>query len=176
MNRAQKVESIEMLSERFGRAPIAIATDYSGLNVAQISELRAKVREAEGEFLVAKITLTRLAIKDTSFDGLGEFFAGPMAIAFGYSDVVAVAKALTDFAKEHEALEIKGAVMEGDLLDAKKVSQLAAMPSRDELRAKLLALLTTPATSLVRLLQTPAQQLVQVLQAKSQQEVDEENN
>ena len=99
MNRAQKVESIEMLSERFGRAPIAIATDYRGLNVAEISELRAKVREAEGEYLVAKITLTKLAIKDTSFDGLGEFFAGPMAIAFGYSDVVAVAKALTDFAR-----------------------------------------------------------------------------
>jgi large subunit ribosomal protein L10 len=170
MKRAQKVESIEQLGGRFGRAPIAIATDYRGLNVAEISELRAKVREAEGEFLVAKNTLARIAIKETSFNGLEEFLVGPMAIAFGYSDAVAVSKAIVDFAKEHEALEIKGAVLDGELLDEKQVAQLAKMPGRDELRAQLLALLTTPATNLVRLLQAPAQQMVQVLQAKSQQE------
>jgi large subunit ribosomal protein L10 len=170
MNRAQKVESIEELGGRFGRAPIAIATDYRGLNVAEISELRAKVREAEGEFLVAKNTLARIAIKETSFNGLEEFLVGPMAIAFGYTDAVAVSKAIVDFAKEHEALEIKGAVLDGELLDEKQVTQLAKMPSRDELRAQLLALLTTPATNLVRLLQAPAQQMVQVLHAKSQQD------
>lgn len=170
MNRAQKVESIEELGGRFGRAPIAIATDYRGLNVAEISELRAKVREAEGEFLVAKNTLARIAIKETSFNGLEEFLVGPMAIAFGYTDAVAVSKAIVDFAKEHDALEIKGAVLDGELLDEKQVTQLAKMPSRDELRAQLLALLTTPATNLVRLLQAPAQQMVQVLHAKSQQD------
>ena len=102
-------------------------------------------------------------------DAVASLVRDDWAIAFGYSDAVAVSKAVVDFAKDHEALEIKGAVLDGELLDTKQVSQLASMPGRDELRAKLLALLTTPATNLVRLLQTPAQQLVQVLQAKSQQ-------
>jgi large subunit ribosomal protein L10 len=95
---------------------------------------------------------------------------GPVAIAFGFSDAVSVAKVLRDFAKENEKLAIKGAVLDGESLGAKQVEQLATMPSRDELRAQLLALMNTPATNLVRLLQAPAQQMVQVLHARSQQE------
>ena len=170
MNRAQKVESIEQLTGRFGRAPLVVATDYRGLNVAEITELRAKVRQADGEYLVAKNTLAKIAIQGTGFEGLTENLAGPTAMAFGFSDAVAVAKALVDFGKEHDALEIKGGVLDGEPLDAKQIGQLAQMPGRDELRAKLLALFMTPATNLVRLLQTPAQQLVQVLGAKSREE------
>jgi len=170
MDRAAKEQEVGHLNERVGRAPIAIVTEYRGLNVAEIGELRSKVREAEGEYLVAKNTLMRLAIRDTGASALEPLLTGPNAIAFGYSDAVAIAKAVKDFAKDHDALQIKGGVMDGETLSTAQVEQLASLPSKDELRAQLLALLMTPATSLARLLQAPAQQLVQVLEAKRQQE------
>ncbi|TFH23230.1 MAG: 50S ribosomal protein L10 [Myxococcales bacterium] len=169
MDRAQKTEFIEELTVRFGRAPIVIVTDYRGLNVAQITELRAKVREADGEYLVTKNTLSRIAIKETGSSGIEEMLTGPNAIAFGYGDPIGIAKAVQEFAKGHEALEIKGGSLEGEALSGADVERLAKMPGRDELRAQLLALLMTPATSLVRLLNAPAQQMVQVLHARSQQ-------
>ncbi len=173
MQRAQKVEFLEKLTTRFERAPIAILTDYRGLNVGEITELRKRIREADGEYLVAKNTLTRLAIEKTGKPQVDEMLAGPTAIAFGFSDPVAVAKVVEGFAKEHEALEIKGAVFEGSVLPAADVKALAAMPGRDELRAQLLALLMTPATQLVRVLAAPAQQLAQVLDARRRQLEDQ---
>ena len=170
MNRSEKTQAIEELGERFGRSPIAIVTDYRGLNVAQITELRRKVREAEGEYLIAKNTLTRLAIADTASAPIAEWLSGPIGVAYGYGDAVAVAKAVDSFAKENEALDVKGGVLDGEALDQKQLAQLASMPGKDELRAKLLALLMTPATQLVRVLSAPAQQVVQVLHARSQQE------
>jgi large subunit ribosomal protein L10 len=173
MDRAQKTECIEELTDRFGRAPIVIVTDYRGLNVAQITELRAKVRAADGEYLVAKNTLSRIAIKETGASGIQEMLTGPNAIAFGYSDAVSVAKAVQEFAKDNDALEIKGGALEGELLSGSDVERLAKMPGRDELRAQLLALLMTPATSLVRVLSAPAQRMVQVLHARGQQAGEE---
>ncbi len=170
MNRAEKIESVAKLGDRFGRAPIAIVTDYRGLNVAEITELRGKVREADGEYLVAKNTLMRIAIKDTDAAAVTQLLTGPNAIAFGFGDPVGVSKAVHEFAKGHDALEIKGAVLDGELIDQAQVAQLAAMPGREQMRAQLLALFMAPATNLVRLLQAPAQQLVQVLHARSEQE------
>ncbi len=170
MNRAEKIESVEKIGDRFGRSPIAIVTGYCGLNVAEITELRGKIRAADGEYLVAKNTLTRIAIKDTDAAAIAELLTGPNAIAFGFSDPVGVSKAVHEFAKDHEALEIKGAVLDGEFIDGAQVAKLAAMPGLDELRGQLLALFMTPATNLVRLLQAPAQQLVQVLDARSKQE------
>lgn len=170
MNRSEKTQAIEELSERFGRSPIVIVTDYRGLNVAQITALRRKVREAEGEFLISKNTLTRIAIAETASAPIAEWLSGPTGVAYGFGDAVSVAKAVQDFAKDNEALEIKGGVLDGEALDAGRLKQLASMPSKDELRAKLLALLMTPATQLVRVLSAPAQQMVQVLHARSQQE------
>ncbi len=170
MNRAQKTQAIEELSERFGRSPIAVVTDYRGLNVAQITELRRKIRDAEGEYLIAKNTLTRIAIADTESAAINEWLSGPIGVAYGYGDAVAIAKAVDEFAKDNEALEIKGGVLDGEALDAGQLKQLAKMPGKDELRAQLLALLMTPATQLVRVLSAPAQQVVQVLTARSQQE------
>ncbi len=169
MNRAEKVEAVEKLTDRFGRAAITIAVDYRGLNVAEITDLRQRVREAGGEFLVAKNTLARLAVAETDASEMSSMLSGPTGVAFGFSDVVSIAKAVQQFTKDHDALEVKGAVFDGELLDTARVATLAAMPGRDELRAKLLALLTTPATMLVRLLSTPSQQLVQVLDARRRQ-------
>ena len=170
MQRAQKVEFLAKLEDRFGRAPIVIVTDYRGLNVAEITELRSRVRKADGEYLVAKNTLARLAIKDSEAAGLAQMLTGPSGIAFGFSDAVALAKAVDGFAQAHEKLEIKGAVLEGEILGAKQVTQLASMPGRDELRAKLLSVLVAPASQLVRVLAAPAQQMVQVLEARRRQQ------
>ena len=170
MERAQKVEFLQKLGNRFGRAPIAIVTDYRGLNVAQITELRRRVRAVDGEYLVAKNTLTRLAIKDTNAAGIETLLVGPTAIAFGFSDAVSLAKVVHGFAADHDKLEIKGGVLDGEALSAAQVGQLASVPGRDELRAKLLALFQTPAAQLVRVLAAPAQQLVQLLEARRRQQ------
>jgi large subunit ribosomal protein L10 len=170
MNRAEKIDAVSQLTDKFTRAPIAVVTEYRGLNVAQLSDLRRKLRAVDGEYLVSKNTLAAIAVKESRAVVITDMLTGPVAIAFGFSDAVSVAKVIRDFAKENEKLAIKGAVLEGESLGAKQVEQLATMPSRDELRAKLLALFNTPATNLVRLLQAPAQQMVQVLHARSQQE------
>lgn len=170
MNRAQKTEVVAQMTDRFSRAPLAVVTEYRGLNVAQISDLRRKLRGVDGEYIVSKNTLSAIALKDTAAAGIKDMMKGPVAIAFAFSDSVGVAKVLKEFTKENEPLVLKGGVLDGALLSVKQVEQLATMPSRDEMRAKLLALLNTPATNLVRLLKAPAQQLVQVLSARSKQE------
>ena len=170
MERAQKVEFLEKLNERFGRAPIAVLTDYRGLNVAEMTELRHKLRAVEGEYLVAKNTLTRRALGEKAAAAAATLLKGPTAIAFGFSDAVAIAKAVHAFAKDHEKLVIKGAVFEGEVLTAAAVGQLATMPGRDQLRAQLLALLMTPATQLVRVLSAPSRAVVQVLDARRRQQ------
>jgi large subunit ribosomal protein L10 len=170
MERAEKVVFLEKLTDRFGRAPIAILTDYRGLNVAQITDLRCKVRAIDGEYLVAKNTLTRRAVTKGDTAALEKMLKGPTGIAFGFTDAVALAKVVTAFAKDNEKLQIKGAVFEGEVLAGARVAQIAAMPGRDELRAQFLCLLMTPATQLVRVLAAPAQGLVQVLDARRRQQ------
>ncbi len=170
MNRAQKTEAVAKLNDRFGRAPITVVTEYRGLNVAEMSELRRKLRVVDGEYLVSKNTLASIALRESPSKALAPMLVGPVAIAFGFTDAVAVAKVLKDFGKDHDKLLIRGAVLDGEALNAKQVDQLATMPSRDELRAQLLALMNTPAANLVRLLKAPSQQMVQVLHARSQQE------
>jgi len=174
MERAEKVEFLERLTDRFGRAPIAVLTDYRGLNVAQITDLRRKVRAADGEYLVAKNTLTRLALGKETATAVDPMLHGPTAIAFGFSDAVAIAKIVHDYAKENEKLVVKGAVFGSEVLAPEALSRLATMPSRDQLRAQLLALMMTPATQLVRVLAAPAQGIVQVLDARRRQQ--EEGN
>ncbi|MFQ5478542.1 MAG: 50S ribosomal protein L10 [Candidatus Binatia bacterium] len=170
MNRQEKADQVALLTEKFNAAPITILSDYSGLDVAQMTTLRRQIRQADGEVIVAKNRLALLAVQDSPYSDLNDLLRGPTAFAFGFADPVGVAKVLADFAEDNEALDIKGGVLEGELLDASRVMALATMPSRDEIRAQLLALLTTPATQFVRLLQTPAQQFAQVLSARSRQE------
>lgn len=170
MERAQKVEFLAKLNDRFARAPIAVLTDYRGLNVAQITNLRNKLRQVDGEYLVAKNTLTRLAVGDNTAEQMQALLKGPTAIAFGFSDAVAIAKTVQAFAKDHDKLVVKGAVFEGDVLTAAAVERLATMPGRDQLRAQFLALLMTPATQFVRVLSAPSRGVVQVLDARRRQQ------
>jgi len=166
----EKIEAVRELSAKFKDAPMAVLADYRGLTVAQVTELRKSVRAASGEFVVAKNTLAKIAIRDTPAQGIDGLLSGPTALVFGYSDAVGLAKALEAFAKSNEAFQLKGGVLDGETLDAAQVERLAKMPGRDQLRAQLLALLSTPATQLVRLLKAPAQQLVQVLEARRKEQ------
>ncbi|MDI3328246.1 MAG: 50S ribosomal protein L10 [Alicyclobacillaceae bacterium] len=142
--REEKVRAVEELTAKFREAKAAIITDYRGLNVAEMTELRKRLREAGVEFKVVKNTLTRRATQAARLEALDQHLVGPTAIAFGFGDVVAPAKILTEFAKDHKALEIKGGLIEGKPVDAAGVDALAQLPSREGLLSMLLSVLQAP--------------------------------
>jgi large subunit ribosomal protein L10 len=173
---SEKIQMVSELAGRFENAPMTLLADYRGLTVSEITDLRLKLKKVDGELLVAKNTLTRLAIHETKNEVISEWLSGPIALAFGYGEPVEIAKAMSEFAKGNDALELKGGVLDGQRLDASEVNHLASLPGKDELRAKLLALLVTPATQLVRLLSTPAGQMAQVLGSRQRQLEEEQES
>lgn len=147
LTRTQKEEQVAFLKERVDRANSMLAVDYRGLSVAQMTELRRKLRDAgEGQidYRVAKNTLLRRAIAGTGFEGLGRFLDGPTAVAFAFEDASSAARALIDYAKEHEKLGIKGGVVEGDVVDLAGIQSLARLPGKHELRGMLAGTLQAP--------------------------------
>ena len=141
-----------------------MVVQYQGLTVAEVTALRGKMRAAGGSFQVTKNTLTKLALKDTLFEGLEGYMTGPTAI--GYSeDPVAAAKTLVEFAKTNDKLKVLGGAYGTQKLDVKGVETLAKMPSLDELRASIVGILSTPATRVAGVLQAPAGQLARVFGA-----------
>lgn len=166
MNQTEKEVVIGELTTKFGNAPLVALSQYRGLTVAQMTDLRGQLRKVDGELLVAKNTLTWRAVMETPNKVIEPLLTGPNVLAFGYGDPVAFAKVIDAYADKNEAFEVKGAVMGGQLLTRKQLGVLATMPSLDQMRAQLLALLMTPATQLVRVLAAPAQGLAQVLDAR----------
>ena len=164
MNREEKRALVDSLQAEFADSAVCVVTHYQGLTVSQMEVLRGKVREGGARFRVTKNRLTRLALKETPFEGLTDLFTGPTAIATS-SDPVAAAKACADFAKTNDKLVILGAAMQGKVLDAEGVIALAKMPSLDELRARLVGLISTPAQRVASVTQAPAGQLARVLRA-----------
>ncbi|MFZ5608372.1 MAG: 50S ribosomal protein L10 [Pseudomonadota bacterium] len=164
MERAQKQELVAQLHQVFSTTNVVVVAHYSGLTVADMTTLRSRMREAGASFKVTKNRLTKLALKDTDAQAIADLFEGPTAI--GYSDdPVAAPKVLSNFAKENDKLVILGGAMGGTKLDADGVKALAELPSLDELRAKLLALVQTPATRLAQVTAAPAAQLARVFGA-----------
>lgn len=166
MNHSEKEVVIGELSQKFGQAPLVALSQYRGLTVAQMTDLRGQLRAVGAELLVAKNTLTWLAVAETPNKVIEPLLSGPNVLAFGYGDPVAFAKVIDAYADKNDKFEVKGAVMGGVLLDRKQIAKLATMPSIDQMRATLLALMMTPATMLVRVLSAPAQQMAQVLDAR----------
>jgi large subunit ribosomal protein L10 len=164
--RAEKAQIVEDLRGIFTDAGVVVVTHYMGLNVAELQSLRVQMREVDARFRVTKNSLAKLAIDGTSFAPIGDMLTGPTAIAYS-ADPVAAPKVISAFAKKNDKLVIVGGSYAGTLLDADKVKALAEMPSLDELRAKLLSLINTPATRLAGLLQAPGGQLARVLKAKA---------
>ena len=139
-----KQQKVDEIAEQFKNSVSTIVVDYRGLDVAEVTELRKQLRDAGVQFKVYKNTLVRRAAEKAEIEGLNEFLTGPNAIAFSNEEVVTPAKILNDFAKEHEALEIKTGVIEGTLTSVEDVKAIASLPSREGLISMVLSVLQAP--------------------------------
>lgn len=164
MDRLQKADSVAQLNAVFNEVGVVVITRNLGMSVAQSTALRGKIRDAGATYKVAKNSLAKLAIADTDYVGINDFLTGPTAIATSV-DPVAAAKAVVDFAKTTDKIEIVGGAMGSQVLDAAGVKALASMPSLDELRAKLIGLVQAPATKIAQLQTAPAAKLARVFAA-----------
>jgi len=169
MNRTEKKELIEGLNQSISQSSIVLVAHYKGLTVAEITDLRVKIRNTGAGFKVTKNKLTQLALAGTQFEQISNMFVGPTAIAYS-SDPVAVAKVLSEFAKANEKLVMLGGAFGVTLLDAKAVTELAKLPSLDELRARIIGLLNAPATRIASILQAPGGQVARVIGAHSRKD------
>ena len=149
MNRNEKADLLSELNGLFSGAEVVVVSHYKGLTVAEVSELRDKIRKVGASFRVTKNRITRLALKGTPFEGIADLFKGPTAIAFA-NDPVSACKACVEFAKDNEKLIIVGGAMTTGALSVDEIKRLATIPSQDELRAKIIGLLQAPAAKLAR--------------------------
>jgi large subunit ribosomal protein L10 len=168
VDRAQKRELVASLNEVFKDTGVIVVAHYSGLSVAQMTELRSKMREAGGRVKVTKNRLAKRALEGTEVAGIADLLTGPTCFAYS-EDPVAAPKVAVNFAKEHENLVILGGAMGPTMLDPDGVKSLASLPSLDELRGKLVGLLQAPAGKIARVLNAPADQLARVIAAKAEQ-------
>jgi large subunit ribosomal protein L10 len=169
LNRDEKAGKVRALNETFSKAKFAVVTDYRGLKVTELEKLRAELRQKNAFIQIAKNTLLKLAVKGTQYEGLDESFTGTTAIAFSFEEPVGPAKALSDFAKEFEALQIRSAVMDGRILSADDVKALAKLPSKEQLLGQLCGVLVAVPTGFVRALNGVPNNLVYALQAIKEQ-------
>jgi large subunit ribosomal protein L10 len=167
----EKKEFVEQLHQKFVDSKIVILTNYKGLNVEKVNELRRKLKASKIEFRVVKNTLLIRASEDTYVNLIKDHFKGPSAIALSYDDPVSPAKILSDFAKENDKLQIMVGAMTGKVLDLKAIKSLSSLPSREVLLGRLLSVMNAVPTSLVRVLSNVPQKLLYALQAiKDQKE------
>ena len=164
MERAEKQDLVASMHEVFSDAASVVVVHYDGLTVAEITALRAQMREVGATLKVTKNRLTRLALKGTEYEGIADLFTGPTAIGFA-ADPVSAPKVLAKFAKENEKLRILGGGMGTNVLDQAGVKALAELPSLDELRGKLVGLLQAPAQKIAAVTAAPAGQLARVFGA-----------
>jgi large subunit ribosomal protein L10 len=164
VNKQEKAAVVKDLTEQFGESTTLFVADYRGLDMPEITELRSRLREADAQFSVVKNTLARRAAKDAGLEEVAEMFSGPTAIAWVRGDAAAVAKALKDFAKTREGiLELRGGLMDGNLVDAAQVKDIAELPPREVILAMLLSAVNAPATQLVGAINAPARDIVSLL-------------
>lgn len=168
MDRSQKAEAVAALNATFKQAGVVVVTRNLGISVEESTALRTKMREAGAAFKVSKNSLAKLAIADTAYAGIGDMLTGPVALGTSV-DPVAAAKVIVEFVKTNEKLELVGGSMGSQVLDAEGIKALAAMPSLDELRAKLIGLVQAPATKVAQVVVAPAGKLARVFGAYAKQ-------
>ncbi len=147
--KAFKNEKLAKIKANIEKAQVAIVSDYKGLTVEEITNLRRSLQKEDGDYMVTKNTLAKLAIKGTPYEVLSDVLTGPVAIAFGYKDQVMPAKALSKFIKDTKKGAIIAAALDGKLLDAKEAKALADLPTKEEIYAKMLGSINSPASGLV---------------------------
>ena len=169
MDRTQKEETVAALHAALQETGLVVVTQQSGMTVAEVTDLRRKMRVAGANFKVTKNRLARIALKGTQFEGLDGLFKGPTAIAFS-KDPVAAAKVAAEYAKGNDKFKIIGGSLGNQQLDVEGIKALATLPSLDELRGKIVGLLVAPATKIAGIVQAPAGQLARVIGAYSSKE------
>jgi large subunit ribosomal protein L10 len=160
-----KAEKVVALHTKFAEAKAAILADYSGLNVQQLAELRGQLREAAVELQVVKNTLARRAVQETGFVPLEDHFVGPISVAFAQHDAVAMAKALTEYARKEPKLNVRVGLVEGQVLSPGQITALAELPPREVLLGRMLSSMQSPLSGLVGVLQGVLRQFLYALQA-----------
>lgn len=168
LTRTQKETAVGELRERFAKASSVFVADYRGLSVDAVNQLRGRLRDAEDEYdyRVAKNTLLKRAVEGSDAAALAEYFSGPTAVAFSYGEPVGLAKVLVAYAKDNEAFELKGGLLEGRAVDQGEIATLATLPTLQELRGQLVGLFQAPARKILGVLQAPAGQLARVVEAR----------
>lgn len=170
ISKERKNEVIELVKGWANQSKAMYVTEYTGLNMKQIDELRLKVRQTGGEFHIVKNTLGKLAFEQIGLAVTEELFSGSTAIAFAFEDAPSLAKVINDFSRTNEALKVKGGYLDGALISAVDVQALAELPPLPIMRAQLLGTILAPASQLVRTLAEPARQIAAVLRAYSEKD------
>jgi large subunit ribosomal protein L10 len=168
LSRSEKVAVVEQMAARLKECDALVLADYRGLDVAEMTELRTSLRKHGSEIHVIKNTLVRRAFELAEMETPEALLSGPTAIALFFEDLSSPAKALLDFAEEHDVLQIKGGMLEGDLLDAAGVDGLSSLPTKDEVRSMILGVLTAPRRQVVTVLHAPLRDLVSVIRNYSE--------
>lgn len=163
--KAFKENKINEIKEKLAKAQVAVVTEYRGLSVEEITDLRRKLQKEDGDYMVTKNTLAKIAVKGTDFEVLTDVFKGPIALAFGFKDQVSPAKALSNFIKEVKKGEIIAAALDGKLLSADDAKALANLPSREEIYAKMLGCINSPASGIANATNGIITQLVRTMAA-----------
>ena len=169
MNREEKAASISEFSEGIGQATNAFLIDFKGITVPQVTELRKQVRESGSSYVVIKNTLALIAVKDSPLTQIKDKFSGMTAVAYNTTDAVILAKALTKFAKDVPAVQFKGALLNGQIVPANEIQNIANLPSREELVSKLLYMMQYPIRGLVTVLSANIRNLAVVLDQVARQ-------
>jgi large subunit ribosomal protein L10 len=169
ISRDKKKQMVAEYVDKMSRSSALVLADYRGLTVANLTDLRRRLREVGGVFQVVKNTLFIRALEEAGIPVPTEHFEGPIAVGYSLEDSPPVAKVLTDFAKETQVLKIHGAIVGASFMDKKAVEALADLPPREVLQAQLLGAVQGPMSSLVSTIAAPMRELIQVLQARSEQ-------
>lgn len=173
MARPEKEATVAEVKSLFERAKAIVLTDYRGLNVGELTELRKKLRDAGVDYKVVKNTLAILAARAAKITGLEPHLTGPTAMAFGYDDPVLPARILAGFAREHKNLELKAGLLEGKVIGGSEVKSLAELPSREQILAMVAGMLQAPLRNMASVLAGPLRNLVYGLEALRKQRAGE---
>lgn len=163
--KAFKNDKVALIKEKIDKAQVAVVSEYTGLSVEEITKLRRELQKEGGDYMVTKNTLAKIAIKGTPYEVLAETLKGPIAIAFGFTDQVAPAKVLSKFIKDTKKGEIIAAAMDGQLMSAEEAKALANLPSREELYAKMLGCINSPASGIANSVNAVMSSLVRTVAA-----------